>query len=106
MELEKNEYEEEAMIQRGKFKINYIKKERQSGSYQGMRFTFQAEDDQLNVIFYPEPYCLEKTPDGLKESAQFALSDQGLDEAVDWLNDRYKEREAYWLEAYANRMKG
>lgn len=93
------------MIQRDKFQINYIKKERQSGSYEGMRFTFQAEGDQLRVICYPEPYCLEKTPDEQKDSALFALSDKGLDEAVDWLNSKYEERKIDWLEAYTNRMK-
>ena len=92
------------MIQREKFQLNYIKMERQSGSYQGMRFTFQCQEDALCVILYPEPYCLEKTPDEKKKKATFPLTEKGLDEAVAWLNEEYEKHPSYWKEIYANRM--
>ena len=93
------------MIQRDKFKLNFIKMERQSGSYLGMRFTFQKQEDSLCVTFYPEPYCLEKTPEDKRESALFPLTEEGLDQSVEWLNVKYEERKPYWEEVFANRMK-
>mgnify|MGYP003278737785 CR=1 FL=1 len=93
------------MIQRNKFQINYIKKEKQTGSYLGMRFTLLKEDDKLTVIIYPEPCCLEATPESLRQSAQFELTSQGLDAAIDWLNEQYTARKPYWEDAYENRMK-
>jgi len=93
------------MILRNKFQINYIKKEKQTGSYLGMRFTLCKEDDKLCAVIYPEPCCLEATPKSLRETAQFELTSEGLDAALDWLNEQYAARKPYWEEAYENRMK-
>ena len=54
------------MIERRKYQLNYIKKENQSGSYQGMRFTFLKKEDALVVIAYPEPYSLAATSEEKK----------------------------------------
>lgn len=93
------------MVQREKFQLNYIKMERQSGSFQGMRFTFQRQEDTLMVTLYPEPYCLEKTPDEKKKTASFPLTEEGLDQAVAWLNEEYEKQPSYWAKIHANRMK-
>ena len=45
--------------------IKVLKKEPFSGSHQGMRFFMRAEDDTLHVWVYPEPWCFEKTSDGI-----------------------------------------
>lgn len=93
-----------SMIDRKKYQLNYIKKERQSGSFSGMRFTFAKEEDSLAVTAYPEPFCLEATPDDRKEKKTFAFTGEGLDAAIDWLNALYQEKQAYWEDAYAKRM--
>lgn len=92
------------MIQREKLKLNYIKREPQSGSFQGMRFTIQARDKELLVFVYPEPYCLKKTPKEHIEEAVFELSEAGLDTAAAWLNEQYTQRESHWSRAYETRM--
>lgn len=92
------------MIDVNKFKINFIKRENQTGSYHGMRFTFQKAEVQLMVTIYPEPFCMDVTPEDKKESANFDLSQEGLAAAVDWLNERYNAKQAYWENAYENRM--
>ena len=93
------------MILINKFNINFINKEKQTGSYMGMRFTLYKEDDKLNAVIYPEPRCLEATPKSLRITAQFELTSEGLDAAVDWMNEQYTARKPYWEEAYENRMK-
>lgn len=92
------------MIQREKLKLNYIKREPQSGSFQGMRFTIRSEEGDLLVLLYPEPYCLEKTPKEQIEQAAFELSETGLDSAAAWMNEQYVQREAEWIKACENRM--
>lgn len=92
------------MIDRQKYQLNYIKKENQSGSFAGMRFTFRKEEEGLCVIVYPEPFCLEATADDKKISKIFEFSKEGLDAATEWLNEVYQEKEEYWTEAYEKRM--
>lgn len=92
------------MIDANKFKINFIKRENQTGSHLGMRFTFHKADEQLKATIYPEPFCMDATPDDKKESKDFELSQEGLEAAVDWLNEQYNARKAYWESAYENRM--
>ena len=92
------------MIDRKKYQLNYIKKETQSGSCQGMRFSFFKEEDRLAVTAYPEPFCLEATAEEKRITKSFAFSEGGLDEAVAWLNQLYEEKKDYWLDAYEKRM--
>lgn len=92
------------MVDRGKYQLNYIKKERQSGSFQGMRFTFMKTEESLTVIAYPEPFCLEATAEEKKIVRNFPFSDEGLDKAVIWLNEQYEEKKDYWIEAFEKRM--
>jgi hypothetical protein len=92
------------MIERNKYQLNYIKKENQSGSYQGMRFTFSKGEENLTVIAYPEPWCLAATPEDRKIIKTFPFSGEGLDAAVDWLNELYTKKEDYWKESYEKRM--
>ena len=92
------------MVDRAKYQLNYIKKESQSGSYQGMRFTFRKAEDGLSVTVYPEPYCLEVTAEENKTFRVFEFSNEGLDAAVEWLNELYEEKRDYWVDAYERRM--
>lgn len=92
------------MIDRKKYQLNYIKKESQSGSFQGMRFSFFKTEDRLTVTVYPEPFCLEATAEEKKTTRSFSFSDGGLDEAVAWLNELYEEKKNYWTDAYEKKM--
>lgn len=92
------------MIDRKKYQLNYIKKERQSGSYRGMRFSFSKTEEGLAVTAYPEPFCLEATAEEKRITRSFSFSNEGLDDAVAWLDELYEEKKDYWMDAYKNRM--
>ena len=88
------------MIEKNLVHINYIKKEPQSGSYQGMRYLFtkgkNEDGDCLNVTIWPEPLCFVRTPAELMETKQFPFSAAGCEEAVDWLNEQYEVQKEKW----------
>lgn len=92
------------MIDRKKYQLNYIEKETQSGSFQGMRFSFLKTEGRLGVMVYPEPFCLEMTAEEKKIFRDFTFSKEGLDEAIAWLNELYEEKREYWTGAYEKRM--
>ena len=56
-----------------------------------------AEDVQketktvLTAYIWPEPFCFEVTPDERKGSKQFDFSEEGLCEAIAWLNESHDE---------------
>ncbi len=85
-----------------------LKKEPFSGSHQGMRY-YLAGDDGKNITtftayVYPEPWCFEDTPDDQKESASFPLSDEGMDQAMAWLNERFEAEKKRWIQAALDSM--
>lgn len=43
----------------------------------------------LTAFIWPEPFCFEVTPDGQKGSKQFDFSEEGLCEAIAWLNENH-----------------
>ena len=74
--------------------LNFVKKEDFTGSHQGMRFMLhQAEADdekKLQVYLWGEPFGFEATPDEQNISRLFAFSEDGLAEAIDWMNEQYE----------------
>lgn len=75
--------------------LNFVKKEDYAGSYQGMRYMLhmavtEEEEKKLQVYLWPEPYCFEATPDGEKIDQLFDFSESGLQQAIDWMNERYQ----------------
>ena len=43
----------------------------------------------LTAYIWPEPFCFEVTPDEEKGSKQFEFSEEGLCEAIAWLNENH-----------------
>lgn len=82
----------------------FLKKEPFSGSYGGMRFLFKAADDTMNVYVYPEPFCIEMTPEDQITKREFPFSPEGIDKAVAWLNETYETDRNRWTEADNNKM--
>lgn len=82
--------------------LNYIKKEEYSGSMEGMRYMLKkvksGEDDVIRVIIWPEPLNMLRTPEHLRESIEVPLTEEGVEQAADWLNEQYESRRDYWLE--------
>ena len=54
--------------------INFLKKERFTGSYKGM---------------WPEPYAFLATPDEQKTWKEFPFTEDGIVSGVEWLNEQY-----------------
>lgn len=82
------------MLTRADFlSLNFVKKEDYAGSYKGMRYMLhlaeQDEEKKLQVYLWPEPFCFEVTPEEQKISRLFAFGEDGLAEAIDWMNEQY-----------------
>lgn len=89
------------MIDKEKFHVlNYIKKEEYTGSMKGMRYMLKKKDMEeearLEVIIWPEPLGYAKTAENKKQRVDFTFSQEGLEEAVDWLNEQYVNQKALW----------
>lgn len=82
--------------------LNYIKKEEYSGSMEGMRYLLKrdkdGEADVIRVTVWPEPLAIYKTPQEKQTSILVPLSEEGVEQAADWLNEQYESRRDYWLE--------
>lgn len=75
--------------------LKALKKEPFSGSHCGMRYYLTLSGDQLAAYIYPEPWCFEATPEEEKEKKEFAFTQEGLEEAIAWINaadDRKEQR--------------
>lgn len=89
------------MLNKKDFQIfNYVKKEEYTGSTDGMRYMLkkktEGEDTFLEVIIWPEPLGYAKTPENKKQRRDFTFSNDGLEEAVDWINDQWKNQQVLW----------
>lgn len=72
--------------------LEYLKKAEYTGSHQGMRYRLEGvmdgEEKKLRAYVWPEPLNFFKTKEEDKQSADFAFSDDGITDAVAWMNDR------------------
>ena len=89
------------MIDKDKFHVlNYVKKKEYTGSMEGMRYmlkkTMVDEETRLEVIIWPEPFGYAKTPEKKKQRMTFAFSNEGLEQAVDWMNEQHEAQSALW----------
>ena len=96
------------MIDKRLVPFSGLKKEPFSGSHQGMRYLLAADNGRDSTTFtayvYPEPWCFEETPDDEKEGASFPLSDEGMDQAMDWLHERFDAEKKRWTQAALDSM--
>lgn len=84
--------------------INFLKKERFTGSYKGMRYRMEkaereAKEEEaadgggketvLRVTWWPEPYAFSATPDEQKTWKEFPFTEDGIVSGVEWLNEQY-----------------
>ena len=98
------------MLDRSEFMpLQYFKKQKWSGSYQGMRFMFQkksvvkddpeTKEDVLEVVCWKEPFSYECTPEDEKTFRQFPLSEEGREQGIAWLEQEYENRMEEWKAA-------
>lgn len=74
----------------GMVSIPYLKKSRFPGSYQGMRYLLEKRDEMLCVVIWPEPYSFAATDDEKKHQKEFTFDQEGLAQAVAWLNEEHQ----------------
>lgn len=79
-------------------------------SYRGMRYQVkqseETEEKVLSAVVWPEPFCFEKTPEEKKTEKQFPFTEEGLDEAYEWICGQYETRTGEWEAALgANLLK-
>ncbi|MBQ3165015.1 MAG: hypothetical protein IJC02_10870 [Lachnospiraceae bacterium] len=83
------------MLTRADFlSLNFVKKEDYTGSYKGLRYMLHQEtvedEKKLRVYIWPEPFGFEATPEEKKQSELFAFTEEGMNQAVEWMNERYE----------------
>ncbi len=87
----------------GQISLDFLKKRRFTGSYQGMRYLLrkseQAVDNAdkgketktvIEAVIWPEPFSYDATEEEKKHKREFAFCQEGIWEAVGWLNEEYK----------------
>lgn len=89
------------MVEKDKFHVlNYVKKEEYTGSIDGMRYMLrkkvEGEETKLEVTIWPEPFGYAATPEKKKQRMEFGFHEEGLEEAVDWMNAQYEGQKALW----------
>ncbi|MBR1930765.1 MAG: hypothetical protein IJ833_04725 [Lachnospiraceae bacterium] len=87
--------------------MEYLKKSEYTGSHQGMRYRLESASDEegnkkLKVTVWPEPFNFFKTPEESKSSVFFEFDEDGVVDAVAWMNDRLFEDKDRWSRASAN----
>ncbi len=91
----------------------YNKKAVLKASFRGMRYQLEqykdpAQEDAepvLRTTIWPEPFCFEKTPEERKTIKEFIYTEDGLDEAYEWICQTYEDRIEEWNEARDNPYK-
>ena len=84
------------------FHLPFYKKEAFTGSDRGLRFwigktELPAEEEggtgetRLRAVVWPEPFSLKHTEDEKKKSKDFPFSEEGLDQAYEWIMGEGRE---------------
>lgn len=84
------------------FHLPFYKKEAFTGSDRGIRFWIgkteiqrenpEEKDTALRAIVWPEPFALKHTADEKKIHKDFPFSEEGLDQAYEWILGEGRER--------------
>lgn len=75
--------------------LNFYKKSVFTGGYRGMRYRIEKAEEEFLVTIWSEPYNFECTKEE-KERQTFCFSEEGREELVQWLNQRYLDRKEEW----------
>lgn len=80
--------------------MEYLKKTEFTGCHKGMRYRLEkVEEDgekKLKVTVWPEPFNFFTTPAEQKQSELFAFEEDGVVDAVAWMNDRLLTDKEKW----------
>ena len=84
--------------------MKYLKKTEFTGCHQGMRYRLEGikgadGGKRLGCTVWPEPFNFFTTPEEEKERAEFSFDEDGVTDAVAWMNDRLFEEKDRWEHA-------
>lgn len=86
--------------------MEFLKKSEYTGCHQGMRYRLEGvsteNGKQLKVTVWPEPFNYFMTPEEEKKSELFDFSEDGVVDAVGWMNSRLFEEKDRWDHAADN----
>ena len=84
--------------------MEYLKKTEFTGCHKGMRYRLwqdvSGEDKVLRVCVWPEPLNYFNTPEEKKSLHDFSFSEEGVVDAVAWMNDTYIDRRSEFENAW------
>ena len=73
--------------------LEFIKKAELAGSYEGMRFKLYkkagTDGPVLGCVIWPEPFNFLKTSKQEKTYEEFEFSEDGIDDAIRWMNQAW-----------------
>ena len=80
--------------------MEYLKKSSFTGCCQGLRYRLEGvpveSEKKLRVTVWPEPFNFFTTPEEEKESTEFSFDEDGVTDAVAWMNSRLSEEKDKW----------
>lgn len=86
--------------------MEYLKKTEYTGCHQGMRYRLEGvtvdEEKKLKVTVWPEPFNYIKTPDEQKQSELFDFNEDGIVDAIGWMNNKLFEDKEKWEHSFEN----
>ena len=86
--------------------MEYLKKTEFTGCHQGMRYRLekveQEEQKFLKTTIWPEPFNFIKTPEEEKESELLSFDEDGVMDAIAWMNNKLFEEKDKWDNAKKN----
>lgn len=87
--------------------MEFLKKTEYTGCHQGMRYRLEKVQDEagesrLKATVWPEPFSFFATPEEQKTAEQFTFDEDGIADAVAWMNDKLFEEKDRWDHAKEN----
>jgi hypothetical protein len=83
--------------------MEYLKKTEYTGCHQGMRYRLEGvateEGKKLKTTVWPEPFNFFTTPEEQKESKLFDFEEDGIIDAIAWMNDCLFQDKDKWERA-------
>lgn len=86
--------------------MEFLKKSEYTGCHKGMRYRLEGvtkeDGKQLKVTVWPEPFSFLKTPETDKQSEFFGFDEDGIVDAIGWMNNRLFEDKDKWERSSQN----
>jgi len=86
--------------------MEYLKKTEYTGCHQGMRYRLEKKENEegkkLLVTVWPEPFNFFTTPEEQKIKQEFSFDEDGVVDAIAWMNDLLFEKKELWDQAPKN----